>query len=231
MIKKIKVLVVEENRILGKGISKLINKQSDMKVVTTASQSKGIPDLIERYKPEIALIDIDLDYQNSFQLVKIILDQFPKTKIIVMDIVPIGSEILKFVEAGVLGFILKESNNIQFVKAIRKVAKGLKVLPPDLTGSLFSQIVESALNPSASTPVSKSVQLTRRELQVMELIAEGCPNKEIAQKLNISTYTVKSHVHNILETLSVHTRMQIAKYQYFINLPSATEESASLLDE
>ena len=93
------------------------------------------------------------------------------------------------------------------------MAEGESVLPPPLTGSLFSQIIEKVAG-EGKVSLIESVRMTKREREVIELIAEGLSNKEIAQKLGIATYTVKSHVHNILEKLALHTRLQVASYAH-----------------
>ena len=134
-----------------------------------------------------------------------------------MDLVPLQEDILFFVQAGVSGFILKDATVDDFLKTIRSVKDGAKVLPPHLTESLFSQIIEKAVNESNSLKVIDAVKMTKRERQVIELVADGLTNKEIAQSLHLSTFTVKSHIHNILEKLALHTRVQIAKYAHTSN--------------
>jgi two-component system NarL family response regulator len=93
------------------------------------------------------------------------------------------------------------------------VAKGLNVLPPPLTGSLFTQIVEHATRKRRGNPFA-SVRMTSREREVIALIAEGLSNKEIAHRLHLAVDTVKSHVHNILEKLALHTRLEIARFAH-----------------
>ena len=93
------------------------------------------------------------------------------------------------------------------------MAQGEKVLPPPLTDSLFSHVIEYALK-KGNGQLTKAVQMTKRERETIGLIAEGLSNKDIAKRLNIATYTVKSHVHNILEKLALSSRLQIAKYTY-----------------
>jgi len=104
-------------------------------------------------------------------------------------------------------------------------------LPPLLTGSLFSDIVKNAISGSTSSTLDKSVHMSKRELELMELIAEGFANKEIANKLNISTHTVKSHVHNILEKLALSTRTQIAKYVHLTESQESSANTNSLFEE
>ena len=111
------------------------------------------------------------------------------------------------------------------------MAGGKKVLPSLMTESLFSQIVEQAVNGKITSRVTEAVRMTRRERQVISLIADGLSNKEIADKLHLSTYTVKSHVHNILEKLLLRSRVQIAKYALTNSELMKAEESISLIEE
>jgi DNA-binding NarL/FixJ family response regulator len=188
---------------------------------------------IRELKPDVVLLDLGLRNQNSLQLVKATKTKSPATKVIVMDLIPMQADVLEFVRAGVSGFILKDATVDDFLKTIRLVAQGTKVLPSLMTGSLFSQIVEHAVNGTRgpSSKLMESVRMTKRERQVIELISDGMANKEIAQKLYLSPYTVKSHVHNILEKLALHTRLQIAKYAHTSEDFSTTSNIISLIEE
>lgn len=211
-MKKIQILLIEYNRLLREGIAAILKKQDDMHVVATIGNGENILHILGKLKPDIVLLDLGLISQNSLQVVKLIKKDFQKAKIIVMDLIPLQVDVLEFVEAGVSGFILKDANEKDLYETIRSVYKGLNVLPTHLMGSLFTQIVDHAINGSPSAVIIESVRMTKREKQVIELIAEGFTNKEIAQQLHLSTYTIKSHVHNILEKLAIHTRVQIANY-------------------
>ena len=228
---KILILLIEDNRMLRERIESMLKKQNDIRVVGIVSYNENILQMIGKLKPNILLLDLGLQNQNNLQLVKQIRNQFPEAKIIVMGLVPVHSAVRDFVQAGVSGFILKDANTTQFVNAIRKVNRGHKVLPPLLTGSLFSQIVEQAINVLNPSALAESVRMTKREHQVVELIADGFTNKEIAQKLNLSIYTVKSHVHNILEKLSLSTRVQIAKYSHISEPYKTSIDTTSLKSE
>ena len=230
-MKKIRLLLIEDNRILRESIVSMFKKRPDMHVVGNISSNENITRRIDELKPDILLIDIILVNQNYLQIVKLIREKFQKIEIIVIGLVPGQSNISEYIEAGVAGFVIKEADTARYVKTILKVNRGLKVLPPLLTGSLFSQLVQNVISGSNNTVIDKSVRMTKRELEVVELIAEGFTNKEIAQKLNISTYTVKSHVHNILAKLSLITRVQIAKYAHHSELSKTTSDTTSLLEE
>jgi DNA-binding NarL/FixJ family response regulator len=186
---------------------------------------------MKKQKPDVLLLDLGLRSRSSLNLVKLVKKNFSGTKIIIMDLIPLQADVLEFVQAGVSGFILKDATVNDFLKTIRSVARGYQILPPNLTGSLFSQIVEHALNGSRVSGIIDSVRMTKREKQVIELISEGHTNKEIAQELHLSTYTVKSHVHNILEKLALSTRVQIAKYLHDSKKIESAAKDISLLDE
>ena len=147
-----------------------------------------------------------------------------------MDLAPIQPSLVAYVRAGVAGFVLKDATFKEFLKTIRDVAQGKKVLPQSLTSSLFSQIVAHAAQTGRNNPY-KSVRMTNREREVIELIAEGLSNKQIATRLNLAVDTVKSHVHNILEKLQLHTRLEIASYRHDRGADSGDHHDTSSLVE
>ena len=230
-MKKIRILLIEDNRLLRDGIVAILKKQPDFQVAPAIGNGENVLMTMDKVKPNVLLLDLGLRNQNSLQIVKLSKQHYPETKIIVMDLIPLQSDVLEFVQAGVAGFILKDASIAEFLKTIRSVCKGIQVLPPHLTGSLFSQIVELALNGFKPSTIVDSVNMTKREKQVIEMIAFGATNKEIAEKLNLSIYTVKSHIHNILEKLALHTRVQIAKHAHLSDTYTTAIESMSMLDE
>jgi DNA-binding NarL/FixJ family response regulator len=230
-MKKIQVLLIEDNRLLREGITAFLKKQPDMHVVTTVGNGENILEMIGKHNPNIVLLDLGLRSQNSLKVVKLVKQNFQETKIIVMDLVPLQADVFEFVQAGVSGFMLKDISVKEFLKTIRSVYKGTRVLPPNLTGSLFSQIVEHAVSGSKTSVITESTRMTKRERQVIELIADGCTNKEIAQKIHLSTYTVKSHVHNILEKLALNTRVQIAKHAHLSESYKTAIDTTSLFND
>jgi len=211
-MKRIKLVIVEDNRLLREGLTVMLKEQPDIAVV--AALSNG--DALLRGKaphPDVILLDFVLRSKNSLRIVHGIRRASPDARIIVMDLAPIQPSLVEYVQAGVAGFVLKDATFADFLRTIRDVAQGKKVLPPLLTSSLFSEIVEHVAKKVKGNPF-KSVRMTSREREVVELIAEGLSNKQIASRLNLAVDTVKSHVHNILEKLELHTRLEIANYHH-----------------
>ncbi|HTK82608.1 MAG TPA: response regulator transcription factor [Bacteroidota bacterium] len=232
-MKNIHLLLIEDNRLLRDGITSMLKEHDDIRVATALGTNENIFQKIRSFKPSVMLLDLGLRSHNSLQLVKIAKTNSPAMKVIVMDLIPTQEDVLEFVRAGVSGFILKDATVDDFLKTIRSVAQGAKVLPSLLTGSLFSQIIDHAVNGTTKSPAKlmESVRMTKRERQVIELISDGLSNKEIAQKLHLSTYTVKSHVHNILEKLALRTRLQIANYAHTSESFRDIANSVTLLNE
>jgi two-component system NarL family response regulator len=207
----IRVLLIEDNRLLREGITAMLNDQPDIRAVSATGNGDAI-EKAKKIRPQVVLLDLGLRSQNSLRVAELIKKEYPKAEIVVMDLMPVQSEVVEFVKAGVSGFILKDATIDDFLQTIRSVAEGKKVLPPSLTGSLFSSIVEYAVQSGKADRLMKAVKLTRREHEVVDLIARGMSNKEIAKELSIAVHTVKSHVHNTLEKLALHTRLELASF-------------------
>jgi RNA polymerase sigma factor (sigma-70 family) len=211
MSKSISLFLIEDNRLLREGIAAMLTEQPDFEVVGTASRGDAALLLLRDTKPRVVLLDSGLEDQDSLRLLRTLREGFPGTRVIVLDLLPAQQEIVEFIRAGVSGFIAKDATLAELVSAIRSVAEGRSVLPPDYTATIFSHVANQAVG-RALGEVVEAVKLTNREREVIELIAQGLSNKEIAQRLQLSTETVKSHVHNALEKLALHSRLQLAVY-------------------
>jgi len=206
----ITVAIIDDNRLVRDALTVMLHQLPDMRVVANAHADSAA---LAVTRPQVLLLDVGLADEDSLETAAAIKKEFPDSAIIVMDLLPANEEISEFVTAGVSGFVLKDTTFEEFVATIRSVAAGNKVLPPRMTDTLFSQIARVA---AATEPekVSEDVRMTRREREVIDLIGEGLSNKEIAQRLNIATHTVKSHVRNVMEKLALHTRLAIAVYSH-----------------
>ena len=205
------IVIVEDNRLLREGIVAILDRHPDLEVVGVADDVDVAPIRVSETGARVVLVDAGLGDNDSHDLVEHIVGAFPEARVIVMDILPDPEEVVEFVRRGASGFVVKDASLDVFIDTIRRVAEGGEVLPPVLTSTVFSYIVDrTAARPASGT--TRSVRLTRREHQVIDLIAEGMSNKAIAHDLRISRHTVKSHVRNILEKLALHSRLQVAVY-------------------
>ena len=228
-MKKIRLLLIEDNRLLREGILEILKHHKDIAIIAASGDGKNLLPIIQKLKPNVVLLDLGLRSQNSLHIVEIVKKDFSQAKIIVMDLAPVQADILQYVKAGANGFILKDASLNDLLITIRTVAEGSTVLPPLLVDSLFSQIVDHAVREGKSK-LKEAIRMTKREREVIGLLGEGMSNREIGQKIRVSTYTIKSHIHNIMEKLALHTRLEIANYSYTDQTLKTITKSISLVN-
>jgi DNA-binding NarL/FixJ family response regulator len=228
-MKKIRLLLIEDNRLLRDGIFSILKGHKDIVIIASSGDGKNSLSKIQQLKPNVVLLDLGLRSQNSLHVVEMVKKEFPQAKIIVMDLAPVQADILQYVKAGANGFILKDASLKDFLITIRTVSEGSTVLPPLLVDSLFSQIVDHAVR-EGKPRLKEAVMMTKREREVIQLLGDGMSNREIGQKIHVSTYTIKSHIHNIMEKLALHTRLEIANYSYTDQTLKTITKSISLVN-
>jgi DNA-binding NarL/FixJ family response regulator len=206
------VFLIEDNRLLRDGLASMLNAQG-LSVVATARTGHEAMREVTRVQPQLVLLDSALGDREGARFVQELRTNFPAIKVVVMGLLPAHEEFVEFIKAGVQGFILKDATIAEFVSTLLAVADGKNVLPPLLTNTLFSHVATQAIT-RGHRSAKAAVRMTAREREVVGAIAEGLSNKEIATRLNVATHTVKSHVHNILEKLTLHTRLEVAAYAH-----------------
>lgn len=213
MTSRISLLLVEDNPLLREGIAAMLNEHPELAVVATASDGDAVLPLVRDAKPQLVLLDSALGEHDSLRLLEAVKQISPDIRVIVMDLLPAPQDIVEFLVAGCSGFILKDARLEDFVSTIRSVAQGIPVPPPPVSGTIFSHVAHQAVQRDA-VALREAVSMTTREREVVALIGEGLSNKEIAERLHIALHTVKSHVHNVLEKLALHSRLQVAAYAH-----------------
>jgi DNA-binding NarL/FixJ family response regulator len=206
-------VLIEDNRLLREGITALIHTQPGFQVLAASADANEALQKVREAKPDVVLLDFGLEDHDSLSLTATVHGEVPQARVIVMGLLPIQEDVANFVRAGASGFIMKDASFEELFSTIRTVAAGGEVLPRALTNSLFSQIARNVPG-GAKAKVMEAVKLTARERQVIDLLGEGLSNKEIAIRLHIAVHTVKSHVHNILEKLALHTRLEVAAFSH-----------------
>jgi len=209
----ISLVLIDDNRLLREGIAALIHSQPGFKVLAASADVDEALQKVREAKPDVVLLDFGLEDHDSLGLTATVRGEVPGAKVIVMGLLPLQEDVADYVRAGASGFIMKDASFEDFFATIRAVAGGAEVLPQALTTSLFAQIANNAAVGS-KTRVLEAVRLTARERQVIDLLGEGLSNKEIAARLQIAVHTVKSHVHNVLEKLALHSRLEVAAFSH-----------------
>lgn len=207
----ITVAVIDDNRLLREALAAMLGKLPELRVVAAPTVTTAF---LSESPPDVVLLDLGLGDEDGLTVLAGIRRDAPDAKVVVMNLVPVNGEIVEFVNAGVCGFVLKDATFEELVATIRAVAAGEKVLPSRLTDSLFSQIASGVHGQRNRWNGLDDIRMTRREHEVVALIGEGLSNQEIAQPLNIATHTVKSRVRNVMEKLTLHTRLQISAFSW-----------------
>lgn len=209
----ISLVLIDDNRLLREGLAAMIHTQPGFKVLAASADVEEALKKVREVRPDVVLLDFGLEDHDSLRLTATVHGEVPAARVIVMGLLPLQEDVAAYVRAGASGFIMKDASFEDFFATIRAVAGGAEVLPPALTNSLFTQIVRN-VPASAKAEVLESVRLTKREHQVIDLLGEGLSNKEIATRLHIAVHTVKSHVHNVLEKLALHSRLEVAAFTH-----------------
>lgn len=205
---KIRVLLADDHTILRDGIRSLIEDEPDMEVIGEAEDGITVVKLTERLKPDVILMDLAMPLLNGLEATRQIRKNQPGAKILILTMHENEEYIRQVLVAGAMGYILKDAAARELLGAIRSVHKGEVVLSPAITRLIVTDYLRwgelSAQEPSDG--------LTDRERQILQLIAEGYTNKQIADILSISIKTVQAHRLNLMKKLDLHDRGELIKY-------------------
>jgi DNA-binding NarL/FixJ family response regulator len=214
----IALVLIDDNRLLREGLAAMIHTQPGFRVLAASADVEEAIAEVRQAKPDVVLLDFGLADFDSLTLTTTVRAEVPEVRVIVMGLMPAQEDVADYVRAGASGFIMKDASFDDFFATIRSVSAGEQVLPKALTESLFTQIVRIAASRNKAQ-AREAVRVTARERQVIDLLAEGLSNKEIAARLHIAVHTVKSHVHNVLEKLALHSRLEVAAFSHASGFP------------
>lgn len=208
----INIMIVDDHSMIREGLKQLLELDGDMRVVEEASDGVECLEKIETAKPDVLLLDINMPRMNGLEVLAKLKEKKIKTKVLVLTVHNEIDYLLKAVEIGINGYLLKDSESSELKKAIVSVVDGENYIQPSLIPSLNAKMIQR------DNDKDKIEDLTRRELEVLKLLATGNYNKEIAEELGISERTVKNHVSNIFKKIEVTDRTQAAVFAIRNNL-------------
>lgn len=205
-----RVLLMAANRVLREGLKAAFVADGRFEVVGSIEAAHCLAKLVQNVGANAVVMDLAPRQYETARTVRELATGCPATKVVVLDVVETESDFVALIEAGAAGLLLKNATAEKVVRTVRFVLTGAKALPQALTNPLFSVMVARAVDASRAE-WHESERITKREREIIDLMTEGLSNKEIASRLNIATFTVKSHVHNILEKLALQTRVQVVR--------------------
>jgi NarL family two-component system response regulator LiaR len=220
MKKIIRLLIVDDHTIVRKGIKVLVATEKDMQVVGEAENGAEAVEKAASLKPDVILMDLVMPGMDGIEATGRITAQQPEARILVLTSFAADDKVFPAVKAGALGYLLKDSSPEQLLEAIRQVHRG----EPSLEPAIARKVLQELSNPGQGKPTAEP--LTQRELEVLRLISQGLSNKEIAAKIFVAEWTVRTHVSNILSKLHLASRTQAALYALRSGLASLDDVPA-----
>ena len=213
----IKVLLVIEVRLIANIFAEVLEDEADFMIVGRSEDAEGALKLIQQQKADVALVSVSLPEDGALKLTRAIVDITPNTKVLALGLADDTDDVLKYIEAGAAGYILKDSSLPDVIEIIRSTQKGEAQVSAKMAAAMVERL--SSLAKMFSIPgtiFTDDVHLTPREREVLECIGQGFTNQEIASTLLVELGTVKNHVHSILEKLNVSNRDEAASYLAFM---------------
>jgi len=205
------VLVVDDNRVIRDAVAALLSKEEGVQVVAATSLGSETLERIEQARPDLVLLPAL--GTRTVELTRAITRRFNGIRVVVFGIKELPEVVTEMIEAGAAGYVREDASVDEFREVVRLAARGEARVAPQIASSLFSRLAALASVLRADER-AKNVKLTPRELEILRLVAEGLTNKEIAARLHVEQQTVKNHMHNILERLSLRRRQQAVQYAW-----------------
>ena len=223
-MQKITVLLADDHTIVRQGFRLLLEAEQDIEIVGEAETGRQAVQLAKKLRPNVVVMDIAMPLLNGVQATRQIINEIPSTRVIILSSYNDDEFLFQLTEAGASGYLLKQTAAPDLLKAIREAKKGNAFFSPGLAKRLVDRYRQKLVK----GPIKEKIGLpTSRETEVLQLIAEGKANKQIAAELNLSTKTVETHRQRLMNKLNIHdiaglTRYAIAKGIVESNIVSRT---------
>ncbi|WP_172567068.1 response regulator transcription factor [Vibrio fluvialis] len=204
MGKPIRVVIVDDHRVVLEGFMARLEMEPEIEVIATASNGLEALEVVKQHRPDVILMDVSMPIMNGIDATRLIKEEVPDAKVLMLTMHDNREYIMKVMQAGAVGYMLKEISAEKMVQAIKTVNLGSTYFCESVTQTLFTQdIIPSAQKPNP---------LSRREEAVLKTVAQGHSSKKIASLLNISYRTVETHRQNIKHKLDIHSTAELAQY-------------------
>ncbi|AMM95101.1 response regulator transcription factor [Peribacillus simplex] len=212
---KTSIIIIDDHQLFREGVKRILDFESSFDVVAEGDDGSEAMDLVETHKPDVVIMDINMPNMNGVEATKMLVNRYPETKVIILSIHDDENYVQHALKTGAQGYLLKEMDADALIDAVRVVAEGGSYLHPKVTHNLVKEYRRLAAEEGADRDSVHAIEirrplhlLTRRECEVLQLLADGKSNRAIGETLYISEKTVKNHVSNILQKMNVNDRTQ-----------------------
>lgn len=206
---RMKILLVDDQLLFRKGLRALLEGEGDMEVVSEGSNGQDALDKVKAYRPDVVLMDIHMPECDGIQGTRLIKAEHPEVKVVILTISDEDDDLFEAIKAGAEGYLLKNLRPEELTQMLRSVMANEAPVSPAIASKLLGEFRRQPRNEHGQVT---GPELTAREREVLQLVAEGLSNAEIGQKLCVVEGTVKNHLHNLLEKLHLQNRVQAAAY-------------------
>lgn len=206
-----RILLADDHDLFREGLASLINAQPDLEVAGQAIDGLEALALARELHPDLIIMDIQMPVCDGLEATRLILEEWSEARIVILTVHDEDEKLFEAIKAGASGYLLKNTNSVDFLNNLREALSGGAPLPPRLARRLIQEFGRLANSSSTTTAPTASSQLTSRELEILDYLAAGLSDKEIAAALLLSLHTVKTHVRNILSKLHAVNRRQAAE--------------------
>jgi DNA-binding NarL/FixJ family response regulator len=207
----ISLILIDDNRLSREGVVALIRTRPDFRLLVASKDSTQALARVLEFRPQVVLLNLRQAGDDSLTLAGMLHGEAPASRVIIMGLEPLQTDVASFVRAGVAGFIMADASIDAVLGTIQSAARGIQVLPPELTHSMFGQLKRDGVRRRPPRPLAFK-RLTMREREIARLMVRGRSNKEIAAGLRIAIGTVKHYVHRVLSKLEVENRLDVATF-------------------
>jgi two-component system response regulator NreC len=208
-MRKIRVLLADDHTIVRKGLRSLLDGEAEIEVVGEAEDGREALEKAQQLLPDVVLMDITMPALNGLEATRQIKKLFPKMKVLILTMHATEEYILQILRAGASGYVVKQAAPTELVSAIRAVYRGDSFLSPSISRKVIEEYIRQT---EAMVEENSYDRLTDREREVLQLIAEGCSSREIAERLHISEKTVRAHRAHLMDKLDIHSIAELTQY-------------------
>ena len=200
----IRILLADDHSLVRQGFSMILEAQADMQIVGQAGNGREAVDLAAKLRPDVVVMDVAMPELNGIEATRRIIEASPRIRVLALSMHKDSVYVREVLRAGARGYLLKDSGDADLVAAVRAVAQGDGYLSPRVSDSVLSDYRRHVTDPLDL--------LSSREREVLQMIAEGKTNKEIANSLNLSVYTVEAHRGRVMEKLNLHSTSELVRF-------------------